>query len=123
MTAEAPERVTVTPDALALLRRLKAQHGPLLLHLSGGCCEGTAPICLRTSDFRVGPDDMLLGSIENCPVYVGPHQAGYWADGAVTIGLTSGGADSFSLEAPDGVRFTATVRLLRPEDQVPRCTP
>ena len=58
------ERVVFTPDAVALVARLKAQHGPLIFHLSGGCCEGSAPMCFRQSDFRVGASDVILGAVE-----------------------------------------------------------
>jgi uncharacterized protein (DUF779 family) len=104
--------VTFSPAALTLLRRLQAEHGPVLLHLSGGGCEGSTPICLRQSEFHTGTDDVLLATVEGCPVYVGPHQARYWVNSATTIDITEGGGDSFSLEAPNGVRFLACTRLL-----------
>lgn len=99
-------RLHVTPAAAALLRRLRQQHGPLLLHLSGGCCEGSAPMCLRQSGFRTGGGDVLLGEAEGCPFYVGAAQAPYWAGFQLTLDvLPEGGGDSFSLEAADGARF------------------
>jgi uncharacterized protein len=69
-----PPRVIFTEEALSLTRRLRAENGPLIFHLSGGCCEGSAPMCFRQSDFRVGARDVLLGLIEDSPFYVGPAQ-------------------------------------------------
>jgi len=74
-----PPRVIVMPEAASVIRRLKAQHGPLIFHQSGGCCEGSAPMCFRQRDFHVGPHDVLLGVIENCPFYVGGAEYEYWA--------------------------------------------
>jgi uncharacterized protein (DUF779 family) len=106
-----PARVIFTPQALALTRELRQTFGPLLFHLSGGCCEGSAPMCLRQSDFKVGPRDVLLGTIEGCPFYVGPEQFHYWAFCQLTVDVTPAGGDSFSLEAAEGVRFIVRSRL------------
>jgi len=106
-----PARVLVSTEAAALVGRLKQQYGPLLFHQSGGCCEGTAPMCFRQRDFRIGRHDVLLGVIEECPFYVGGAEFGYWAYMELTIDVTMGGGDSFSLEAADGVRFITRSRL------------
>lgn len=106
-----PDRIVFTPEAIALVRSLKSQHGPLIFHLSGGCCEGSAPMCFRQSDFRAGARDVLLGVIEGCPFYVGPAQFEYWASCQLTVDVTTGGGDSFSLEAVEGVRFIVRSRL------------
>ena len=106
-------RLHVTQAAAALLRRLRQQHGPLLLHLSGGCCEGSAPICLRQSGFRSGAGAVLLGEAEGCPFDVGAAQAPYGAGFALTLDvLPEGGGDRFSLEATDGARFVVRSRPL-----------
>ncbi len=105
------ERVVFTPDAAALAAALKHQHGPLIFHLSGGCCEGSAPMCFRQSDFRVGASDVLLGGVEGCPFYVGAAQFDYWSGCQIIVDVTSEGGDSFSLEAADGVRFVSRSRL------------
>jgi hypothetical protein len=73
-------------------------------------------MCFRTQDFRIGSRDVLLGVIEGCPVYVGAAQFGYWAYCELTIGVTGGGGDSFSLEAADGVRFVTRSRLFSDEE-------
>ena len=111
-----PPRVIFTGKALALTRTLRAANGPLLFHLSGGCCEGSAPMCFRQADFRVGPRDVLLGVVEDCPFYVGPTQFEYWACSQLTVDVTEGGGDSFSLEAADDVRFIVRSRLFSDEE-------
>ncbi len=104
-------RVIVTPEAAAVIRRLEEQHGSLIFHQSGGCCEGTAPMCFRRRDFHVGARDVLLGVIAGCPFYVGCAAYKYWEYFELTIDITSGGGDSFSLEAADGVRFLTRSRM------------
>ncbi len=106
-----PQRVIFTTEAQALVRRLQAEHGPLIFHLSGGCCEGSAPMCFRQSDFRAGARDVLLGAVEGCPFYVGASQFEYWAYSEITVDVTAGGGDSFSIEAAEGVRFIVRSRL------------
>lgn len=112
-----PRRVMFTDKALALLRELQDFHGKdLLFHLSGGCCEGSAPMCFRQADFRVGERDVLLGVIEGCPFYVGADTYQYWAYCEITIDVTESIGDSFSLEAAEGVRFIARSRLFTDEE-------
>jgi uncharacterized protein (DUF779 family) len=106
-----PARVVATPAAQVLIRRLKTEHGPLIFHQSGGCCEGSAPMCFRQTDFQVGEQDVLLGVIEGCPFYAGPAQFQYLAYSLLTLDVTTGGGDSFSLEAADDVRFVTRSRL------------
>lgn len=110
------ERVIFTPRATALVRELAAVHGPLIFHLSGGCCEGSAPMCFRQADFRAGARDVLLGRIQGFPFYVGPEQFAYWASCELTVDVTRGGGDSFSLEAADGVRFIVRSRLFSDDE-------
>lgn len=111
MGSAMPERVLVTPAAAALIRRLRAVHGPLVFHQSGGCCEGSAPMCFRQREFRIGAGDVLLGVVEGCPCYVGAATFQYWAACQLTIDVVTDGGDSFSLEAADGVRFISRARL------------
>jgi uncharacterized protein (DUF779 family) len=106
-----PARVCVTEPAAELIRRLRRDHGELILHLSGGCCEGSAPMCLRRNGFRIATHDVLLGVVEGCPFYVGAIQFPYWANCQLTLDVTPDGGDSFSLEAADGVRFMVRSRL------------
>src|ERR1700760_2075678 len=106
-----PPRVLLTEAAPRLVRQLQDQYGPLLFHQSGGCCEGSAPMCLRRSGFRVGFRDVKLGEIEGCPFYVSAEQFPYWAHSQLTIDVVPNGGDSFSLEAADGVRFITRSRV------------
>ena len=94
-----------------LVRQLRDQYGPVLLHQSGGCCEGSAPMCFRRDGFRVGARDVLLGVIEGSPFYVSAAQFPYWANSQLTIDVVSDGGDSFSLEAAEGVRFITRSRV------------
>jgi hypothetical protein len=106
-----PPRVLVTEAAARLVRQLRDQFGPLLFHQSGGCCEGSAPMCLRSGGYRVGSRDVKLGEIEGCPFYVSAEQFPYWAHSQLTIDVMEGGGDSFSLEAAEGVRFITRSRV------------
>ena len=104
-------RVTATPAALALIQTLQERHGPLLFHQSGGCCEGSAPMCFRRSGFRIAARDVLLGAIEGSPFFVSAAQFPYWANSQLTIDVVPDGGDSFSLEAAEGVRFITRSRV------------
>jgi uncharacterized protein (DUF779 family) len=119
---QTPPRVLITEAAARLVRRLRAQYGPLLFHQSGGCCEGSAPMCLRSSGFRVGARDVTLGEVEGCPYYVSADQYPYWKDYQLTIDIVEGGGDSFSLEAPDGVRFITLSRMMDQATGAPAST-
>lgn len=105
------ERVLVTEAAAKVIDRLKAMHGPLLFHQSGGCCDGSAPMCYPDGDFRVGPQDVLLGHIQGCPFYIGAAQFGYWSHTQLIIDVVPGRGAGFSLEAPEGVRFLTRSRV------------
>ena len=104
-------RVTAAPAALALIERLRAAHGDLLFHQSGGCCDGSAPMCFPAGEFRVGAQDVLLGTIAGCPFFMGAAQFEYWAHTQLIIDVVPGRGAGFSLEAPEGVRFLTRSRL------------
>jgi uncharacterized protein (DUF779 family) len=104
-------RVLVTPAAAALIGKLRAIHGDLLFHQSGGCCDGSSPMCYPLGEFRVGAQDILLGVIENCPVYIGAAQFEYWAHTQLTIDVVPGRGGGFSLESPEGLRFLTRSRV------------
>lgn len=109
-------RVTVTPAAAAMIATLKARHGELLFHQSGGCCDGSAPMCYTRNEFRIGSQDVYLGSIEGCPFYIGAVQFEYWAHTQLIIDLVQGRGASFSLEIPEGVRFITRSRVFTDEE-------
>jgi uncharacterized protein (DUF779 family) len=105
------ERVRVTEAAAALIARLIAQHGNLLFHQSGGCCDGSAPMCYPRAEFRVGAQDVLLGHVAGCPFYIGAAQFEYWEHTQLLIDVVPGRGSGFSLEAPEGVRFLTRSRV------------
>jgi len=104
-------RVVATPAAEALIARLRALHGPLMFHQSGGCCDGSAPMCYPQGDFRVGAQDVLMGEIAGCPFYMGAAQFAYWEHTQLIIDVVPGRGAGFSLEAPEGVRFLTRSRV------------
>lgn len=116
-----PSRVAVTPQAADLLRRLRAEHGPLMFHQSGGCCDGSSPMCYPLGEFATGPSDVLLGSLDvdgateiegAVPVWMSAAQFEYWSHTHLTIDVVPGRGGGFSLEAPLGVRFIIRSRML-----------
>jgi len=101
-------RVVITPRAEALLKKLKERHGPLLFHQSGGCCDGSVPLCLRREDFRVGARDVLLDVVEGTPFYIDEFHFKLVADGRLVLDAVASQSDSFSLETADGMRFVTS---------------
>jgi uncharacterized protein (DUF779 family) len=112
------ERVAVTPEAADLLRRLREMHGPLMFHQSGGCCDGSSPMCFPVGEFRTGDSDVLLGELvvgelpETVPVWMSASQFQLWRHTHLTIDVVPGRGAGFSLEAPEGVRFLIRSRLM-----------
>ena len=94
-----------TPAAFAELASLRVRHGPLMLVQSGGCCEGSSPLCLPRGELLVGPSDLLLGELDGTPFYVDADQYERWNRPVFQLDVADGGTDSFSLEAADGVHF------------------
>lgn len=115
---EAPmvERVLATPAALALIEQLKAEHGALLFHQSGGCCDGSAPMCYPLGEFKIGGQDVLLGTIADCPVYIGGRQFELWKHTQLVIDAVPGRGAGFSLEAPYGKRFLTRSRIFSSDE-------
>lgn len=109
-------RVSITREAAALVRRLRAAHGELIFHQSGGCCDGSAPMCYPKDEFRLGAQDLFLGVIEGCDFYIGRAQFEYWAHTHLTIDVVPGRGSGFSLEAPEGLRFLTRSRLFTEEE-------
>lgn len=109
-------RVTATPAALELIARLQGKHGPLLFHQSGGCCDGSAPMCYPRGEFIVGDNDVLLGEIGGQPFYMGAAQYEYWKHTHLIIDVVPGRGGMFSLEGPEGLRFLTRSRLYTDEE-------
>lgn len=112
------ERVLATDAAIDLIGKLKRQHGELMFHQSGGCCDGSAPMCYPRSEFRVGGNDTYLGEIGGCPVYMDTDQFAYWRHTQLIIDVVPGRGSGFSLEAPQGVRFLTRSRVFSDEESV-----
>jgi uncharacterized protein len=115
------ERVAVTDRAAEMLRQLREQHGPLMFHQSGGCCDGSSPMCFADGDFITGDSDVLLGTIdpgtpEPVEVWMSAEQFALWKHTHLTIDLVPGRGAGFSLEAPTGNRFLIRSRLLTDEE-------
>jgi uncharacterized protein (DUF779 family) len=104
-------RVSVTPEAEALLRKLQGIHGPLMFHQSGGCCDGSAPMCFPSGEFKVGQQDVFLGTIVDTPFYISGPQFEYWQHTHLTVDVVKGRGSGFSVEAPEGVRFLIRSRV------------
>lgn len=103
-------QIEATEAAHDLLRKLQGTHGEILLHQSGGCCDGSAPMCYTQKEFKVGQRDVLLGTLSGVPFYVGGEQYRVWRDWFVTLDAKPGRAGIFSLEGSEGLRFVTTVR-------------
>jgi uncharacterized protein len=110
------ERVLATDDAFALIERLRAKHGPLMFHQSGGCCDGSAPMCYPQGEFKVGGNDVHLGTIGGCEVYMDADQFDYWKHTQLIIDVVPGRGSGFSLEAPEGVRFLTRSRVFTDQE-------
>jgi uncharacterized protein len=117
-----PSRVDVTEEAAGLLRSLTLVHGPLMFHQSGGCCDGSSPMCYLAGEFRVGGSDVLLGElvieaiIEPIKVWISLPQFEYWKHTHITIDAVPGRGGGFSLESPEGKRFLIRSRLYSDEE-------
>ena len=106
-----PAQVLLTPAAEALIKKLCAAHGPLMFHQSGGCCDGSSPMCFPQGEFLLGDSDHLLGSIADCPFYMSKSQFEYWKHTQLILDVVPGRGGMFSLENPEGVRFLIRSRV------------
>lgn len=115
------ERVAATAEAVQLLRRLREQHGELMVHQSGGCCDGSSPMCYPAGELLTGDVDVHLGDLDlgdgaSVPVWMTRAQYEYWKHTHLTIDVVPGRGAGFSLEAPEGVRFLLRSRLLTDDE-------
>lgn len=109
-------RVVATDAARALIDTLRAKHGPLMFHQSGGCCDGSSPMCYAQGEFMVGGSDVLLGELEGCPFYMGEDQFAYWEHTQLIIDAVPGRGGAFSLDSAAGKRFLLRSRLYSDEE-------
>lgn len=110
MAEPCPDRVTATPAALDLIQSLTAQHGPILFHQSGGCCDGSSPMCYPQGHFIIGDRDVLLGEIGGAPVYISASQFAAWRHTQLIIDVVPGRGGMFSLDNGTEQRFLTRSR-------------
>ncbi|ORA84416.1 DUF779 domain-containing protein [Mycobacterium malmoense] len=124
---DAPAGVLITAAAAELLASLQERHGPVMFHQSGGCCDGSSPMCYPRGDFLVGDRDVLLGVLDvgdGVPVWISGPQYAAWKHTQLVIDVVPGRGGGFSLEAPEGVRFLSRGRVFTDEEQaLIRATP
>jgi len=109
-------RVKITPEATAVVEQLRARNGDLMFHQSGGCCDGSSPMCYPKGEFIVGSSDVWLGEVAGCDFYMAKDQFEFWQHTELTIDVTAGRGASFSLEIPLGVRFVTKSRVFSYEE-------
>ena len=109
-------RVKITAEAEAVVDRLRATHGELMFHQSGGCCDGSSPMCYTKGEFIVGSSDVWLGLVAGCDFFMAKDQFDYWQHTELTIDVVNGRGASFSLEIPLGLRFVTKSRIFTDEE-------
>ncbi|MFZ2963456.1 MAG: DUF779 domain-containing protein [Rhodoglobus sp.] len=117
-------RVAASAEAVDLLRKLWDQYGPLMIHQSGGCCDGSSPMCFPVGDFMTSDNDILLGvfdigiGAESKPIgfWMSREQFEYWSHTHLTMDVVKGRGSGFSLEGPEGLRFVIRSRLMETVD-------
>ncbi len=110
------KRVTISSEAIEVVNDLKKRFGELMFHQSGGCCDGSQPMCFEKGDFKVGNSDVCIGSIEGCEFWMSKDQFEYWQFTQLNIHISKGRGSSFSLEIPMGLRFLTQSRLFTSEE-------
>ncbi len=109
-------RIDVSAEALELIRALKAEFGDLVFHQSGGCCDGSSPMCFQKDDFKIGYSDVGLGVIDGCEFWMSKDQFEYWKHTHITLDVVKGRGSSFSIEIPTGWRFMIRSRLFTDQE-------
>ena len=110
------QRVSFTEETQALVEELLPIHGPLLFHQSGGCCDGSAPMCYPRNEFKVGSRDVYLGEVAGQPFFISHDQWEYWSHTHLIIDVVPGRGGMFSVEGPTGKRFLTRSRLYSEEE-------
>lgn len=117
MSDQEVDRVVATTAALDLIERLRGLHGPILFHQSGGCCDGSSPMCYPAGEFLIGDSDVRLGEIGDAPFYISRPQYEYWRHTQLIIDVVPGRGGMFSLENGHDLRFLTRSRLFTDEEQ------
>jgi uncharacterized protein (DUF779 family) len=110
------DRVSATPAALAFIGQLRQRHGPLVFFQSGGCCDGSVPMCYPAGEFSPGDGDVYLGNLDGTPFYMEIGQFGYWEHSQLLVDVAEGGGGMYSLDNGTGLRFVARSRLFTDEE-------
>ena len=111
-----PEQVVAMPAAVELMSRLEARHGELMFHQSGGCCDGSSPMCYPRGEFLVGENDVLMATLGETPFYMSRSQFEYWKHTQLILDVVPGRGGMFSLENGEGVRFLIRSRVFTEEE-------
>jgi uncharacterized protein (DUF779 family) len=111
-----PQQVLTTPAAVALMGTLRAKYGPLMFHQSGGCCDGSSPMCYPLGEFITGDSDVLLATVEGAPFYMSKPQFEYWKHTQLILDVVPGRGGMFSLDNSEGVRFLIRSRVFTDEE-------
>lgn len=110
-------RIDITEEAEDIIRRLELDHGPLMFHQSGGCCDGSSPMCYAKGSFRIGASDIWLGEVAACDFFMSKSQFQVWEHTHLTLDVVEGRGASFSLEIPLGYRFLIRSRVFTDEEK------
>ncbi|WP_184546486.1 DUF779 domain-containing protein [Mucilaginibacter sp. FT3.2] len=110
------KRVSTTPEAEKVIAQLKLKFGELMFHQSGGCCDGSSPMCFENGDFKIGSRDVKIGEVAGCGFFMSIDQFEYWQHTHLTLDVTPGRGSSFSIEIPMGIRFIIRSRLFTDEE-------
>jgi uncharacterized protein (DUF779 family) len=113
---DTPLQVLATDQAVQLIRVLRAKHGPLLFHQSGGCCDGSSPMCYPRGEFLVGDSDVQLGEVDGEPFYMSRSQFEYWKHTQLTLDVVPGRGGMFSLDGSEGLRFLIRSRVFTDDE-------
>lgn len=111
------QRVVATPAALDLIAEIRADHGAILFHQSGGCCDGSSPMCYPAGEFRIGEGDVLLGEVDGAPVYIGRAQGAAWAHTQLILDVVPGRGGMFSLDNGREKRFLTRSRVMSADEK------
>ena len=111
-----PDQVIATDAAIELMARLHEKHGDLMFHQSGGCCDGSSPMCYPRGEFLLGDNDVLIGTLGSTPFYMSRSQFEYWKHTQLILDVVPGRGGMFSLENPEGVRFLIRSRVFTDEE-------
>jgi uncharacterized protein (DUF779 family) len=116
VATEVPIQVLATEKAIELIRMLRAKHGKLMFHQSGGCCDGSSPMCFPLGEFMTGDSDVQLGEVDGVPFFMSKSQFEYWKHTQLILDVVPGRGGMFSLEGSEGVRFLIRSRIFTDEE-------